>query len=127
MIRFYRALGFRTPDPEDWESSGATFFSVHRGDLRINFHAPALFEDPKFQLRGPSAQPGCGDLCFVWDGTMAEALAMLAAAKAPIAAGPMDMVGGRNEGQNRGQSVYTRDPDENLLEFIVYDGPPGAD
>lgn len=120
MIRFYRALGFSTPDPEGWEARGESFFSVHYGDLRINFHAPSLFEDPGFSLRGPSAAPGCGDLCFVWDGTMAEVQDLLEAAGARIEAGPVEMVGGRNEGRNRGESLYTRDPDANLLEFIVY-------
>lgn len=40
---------------------------------------------------------------------------------APIEEGPVERVGGRNEGRAVGRSIYTRDPDDNLLEFIVYD------
>ena len=31
-----------------------------------------------------------------------------------------DRDGGRDTGRRRGQSIYTRDPDGNLLEFIRY-------
>lgn len=121
IMRFYRAIGFDTPEPEAWKASGHTFFSVHRGDMRINFHAPALFENPDFDLRGPTAEPGCGDLCFVWDGTVDEVLALLAEIDVAIVAGPVEMIGGRDGGRGRGQSVYVRDPDRNLVEFLVYD------
>ena len=33
----------------------------------------------------------------------------------------MPRQGGRSGGQDWGTSIYTRDPDRNLLEFIVYD------
>ena len=42
---------------------------------------------------------------------------MLARANAQIETGPVDRAGGR---QKTGSSVYTRDPDGNLLEFIIY-------
>lgn len=121
VMRFYRAIGFDTPDPDTWTSLGHAFFSVTRGDMRMNFHAPSLFENPDFDLRGPMADPGCGDICFVWDGTMDEVLAMLSDAGLEVTAGPVEMIGGRAGGTGRGQSVYTRDPDRNLIEFIVYD------
>lgn len=120
-MRFYRAIGFETPDPDGWSALGQSFFSIHRGDMRINFHAPALFENPDFDLRGPTAEPGCGDVCFVWKGTVEEVLALLKEANVAVVAGPVEMVGGRNGGDNHGTSVYTRDPDRNLVEFIVYD------
>jgi hypothetical protein len=41
-------------------------------------------------------------------------------ANAPIEAGPIELTGARRNGTARGVSVYTRDPDQNLLEFIVY-------
>ena len=45
---------------------------------------------------------------------------MLDAAGAPIEEGPVERVGGRDSGRAKGTSLYIRDPDRNLLEFIVY-------
>lgn len=125
MLRFYRALGFCVPSPEEWRARKQPFFSIQFGDNKINVHAPELWQDGKFMLRGPSAQPGCGDFCFVWSGTLAEVQvqAMLQRAGAVIEEGPVERRGGRDAGQAQGMSVYTRDPDNNLLEFIVY-APP---
>ena len=64
--------------------------------------------------------PGCGDLCLVWEGTLAALQTMLANADASIIEGPCDRNGGRNQ---IGTSVYIRDPDGNLIEFIIYDTP----
>ena len=41
-------------------------------------------------------------------------------AGAPIEEGPVERIGGRDGGRAKGTSIYTRDPDHNLLEFIVY-------
>ena len=71
-------------------------------------------------MRGPTAQPGCGDFCFVWGDTEAALHQLLGQLKADIEEGPVERVGGRNGGRDSGTSVYIRDPDENLLEFMVY-------
>jgi catechol 2,3-dioxygenase-like lactoylglutathione lyase family enzyme len=68
--------------------------------------------------------PGCGDLCFVWSGTLAALTAMLDGAGVVPIKGPVDRVGGRAAGTANGVSVYARDPDDNLVEFICYDEPP---
>jgi catechol 2,3-dioxygenase-like lactoylglutathione lyase family enzyme len=120
MMRFYRGLGFVVPSYEQWRAQDQPAFSVQFGDNKINMHAPALWQDPAFTLRGPAAQPGCGDFCFVWSGTLEELKAMLHQAGAAIEEGPVDRVGGRDGGRARGRSLYVRDPDGNLLEFIVY-------
>jgi len=117
MIAFYGRLGFRVPDVDEWRESKMPFFSAFFGTQKINFHAPSLWENSGFELRGPSSLPGCGDLCFVWDGGAASLHETLEAAAAPIVAGPVELHGARG----RGTSVYIRDPDENLLEFIIYD------
>lgn len=120
MLRFYRALGFSAPTPEAWKASGALHFSIQLGEQKINVHAPALWEGGAFTLRGRSALPGCGDFCFVWSGH-AEALPrLLREAGAQIEEGPVERVGGRDGGRATGISLYTRDPDGNLLEFIIY-------
>ena len=120
MLRFYRALGFQAPTPEEWRTLGTRHFSIQFGDNKINVHPPQLWQDPAFTLRGPSASPGCGDLCFVWDGPVTELHEALHAAGAVVEVGPVERVGGRDAGRARGTSIYTRDPDNNLLEFIVY-------
>jgi catechol 2,3-dioxygenase-like lactoylglutathione lyase family enzyme len=117
MIRFYGRLGFEVPDLERWRESEQVFFSAHFGAQKINFHAPRLWENPEFELRGPAARPGCGDLCFVWEGGSEALRALLADAGAEIVSGPRALRGARGPGT----SVYVRDPDANLLEFIVYD------
>ena len=117
MIGFYGRLGFTVPDVEKWRSSERLFFSVFFGRHRINFHAPPLWQNPGFELRGPSSSPGCGDLCFVWEGGSDALRELLATAGAAIVAGPIELQGARG----KGTSVYVRDPDANLLEFIVYD------
>jgi catechol 2,3-dioxygenase-like lactoylglutathione lyase family enzyme len=122
MLRFYRALGFSAPTPEAWRAQNVPFFAVQFGENKINVHAPGLWQNTGFTLRGPTAQPGCGDFCFVWSGTMAELMGTLQRAGAAIEEGPVERIGGRRGGHAKGTSIYTRDPDQNLLEFIVY-GP----
>ena len=126
LIGFYRALGFSVPGVEEWRKSGVPFFAIHFGEHKINVHAPGLFEQPGFTLRGPEALPGCGDFCFVWGGSLASLRALLDEAGAEIVEGPVQRRGGRDGGRARGTSVYTRDPDENLLEFIVYRSSAGT-
>lgn len=117
MIAFYRALGFTVPDFEKWQAAGVPFFSIQFGNQKINVHAPELWRSDQFTLRGPTARPGCGDLCFVWEGGTEKLHETLAAARAEIIAGPIELPGARG----KGTSVYVRDPDANLLEFIIYD------
>jgi catechol 2,3-dioxygenase-like lactoylglutathione lyase family enzyme len=110
MLAFYRRLGFDVAE-------GPTACSVYIGDQMINFHRPAHWQDQTFKLRAPAAQPPCGDLCFIWDGTPAALNAMLDRAGAKIIEGPVVRQGGRRKA---GSSVYVRDPDGNLLEFMIY-------
>ena len=113
MVRFYRALGFQVHE-------GERICSVHFGEHKINFHRPSLWQDSAFRLRAPSAQPPCGDFCFVWEGSPANLAEVLARAGAAVIEGPVQRQGGRSGGAATGVSHYTRDPDGNLLEFIVY-------
>jgi catechol 2,3-dioxygenase-like lactoylglutathione lyase family enzyme len=119
LIAFYGALGFEVPDARSWRASGVPAFEIRFGRQKINVHAPELWQKSDFTLRGPTAKPGCGDLCFVWEGGAASLHETLEAAGAAIVAGPMPMRGGGGDGT----SVYTRDPEGNLLEFIVYPRP----
>ena len=110
MLVFYRALGLQVNET-------AQACSVYVGDQMINFHRPVLWQRETFTLRAPAAKPPCGDLCFVWDGTPEALKAMLGRAGAKVIEGPVGRQGGR---KTAGSSVYVRDPDGNLLEFIAY-------
>jgi catechol 2,3-dioxygenase-like lactoylglutathione lyase family enzyme len=110
MLVFYRALGCDVV-----ESANAC--SVHFGDNMINFHRPTRWKDKTFTNRAPAAVPPCGDLCFVWEGTAESLKATLDHAGAKVELGPVPRDGGRRK---TGSSVYVRDPDGNLLEFMIY-------
>src|SRR5580765_6552218 len=110
MLAFYRALGFQV-------NEGPQVCSVHFGPNMINFHRPAMWQSGTFTLRAAAAKPPCGDLCFVFDGTPAALKALLDKVGAAVETGPVNRQGGR---QITGSSTYIRDPDQNLLEFIIY-------
>jgi catechol 2,3-dioxygenase-like lactoylglutathione lyase family enzyme len=110
MLAFYRGLGFPITE-------GVNACSVYIGDQMINFHRPAWWQNATFTLRAPAAKPPCGDLCFVWDGTAAALKTWLDRAGAKIIEGPVGRQGGRKKVAS---SVYVRDPDGNLLEFMIY-------
>src|SRR5262249_13194748 len=67
-------------------------------------------------------QPGNSDLCFEWMGPIADAVAHLGRCGVKIEAGPMERSGARG----RGTSVYFRDPDGSLMEFMSYAGMRGG-
>ena len=113
MMTFYRALGLHVMETD-------RRVSVHFGDQKINFHRPDSWQRAtSTSLRAPAARPPCGDFCFVWEGSAESLMAVLDRAGAEvIGSGPRD--GGRALGTVRGTSRYVRDPDGNLLEFMIY-------
>ena len=122
FIAFYRSLGFDIDGEEAWRAGTSRVFSITFGDNKINVHPEAMVArrgNPTY-LRGPTAEPGCGDFCFVWEGTADALQQLLADAGAEVEEGPVERRGGRGGGRTMGTSVYTRDPDGNLLEFISY-------
>ena len=84
MLAFYRALGFVVAD------NRAPFYSVHFGEQKINFHGPPVWQDKEFTLRAPTAKPGCGDFCFVWQGSLQSLRDMLNRAETEIVEGPVE-------------------------------------
>ena len=112
MRRFYEAFGFT------WDDSNAPhLYAVTVANQKLNLHAPSLWQDSKFTLRGPNAKPGCGDFCFVWGSGQHSLLATIRQLNVEVIEGPVLRLGGADVGS----SVYVRDPDENLIEFICYD------
>jgi catechol 2,3-dioxygenase-like lactoylglutathione lyase family enzyme len=110
MVSFYRSLGFEVVER-------GPAISMHVGNQMINFHTRELWQRKGFTLRALAATPPCGDLCFVWDGSADALHQLLDSVGAAIEEGPVTRPGGRRAD---GTSVYTRDPDGNLLEFMIY-------
>ena len=117
FIEFYKKLGFSIIDEDEWRRGEARIFAIQIGNSKINVHPQGMTAN----LRGVTASPGCGDLCFVWDGAVDEVVKMLADVGVEVIQGPAPRKGGRDGGQRFGTSVYVRDPDDNLLEFMVYE------
>ena len=92
--------------------SGGYVFRL--GDRQLNVHGPGLNATPVARL---PVQPGNSDLCFRWSGPIAEAMAHLGRQNVAIELGPVSRFGA----QGPGTSVYFRDPDGSLMEFISYD------
>ena len=83
------------------------------GDQQLNVHGPGMQPSPVARI---PAQPGMADLCLVWPGPIEEAVTHLERQGVAIEDGPVP----RNGAGGRGMSVYFRDPDGSLLEFISY-------
>jgi catechol 2,3-dioxygenase-like lactoylglutathione lyase family enzyme len=89
------------------------------GEEQLNLHGPGVAGDPNARLPVPA---GGSDLCFEWPGPIQEAVAHLQAHRVPIEVGPVPRVCAKGTGV----SVYFRDPDGSLLEFISYPRGQGA-
>ena len=89
-------------------------FAYHLpGGRRLNVHGPGATPEPR---AADPVRPGNSDLCFVWDGSPADAVAHLSAHGVDVELGPVERTGARGAGT----SVYFRDPDGSLLELISY-------
>ena len=89
-------------------------FAYRLGEQQLNVHGPGV--EP-FPLAGVPVVPGGSDLCFVWPGTIADAVEHLQRHGVDVEAGPVTRSGARGNGA----SVYFRDPDGSLLELISYE------
>jgi catechol 2,3-dioxygenase-like lactoylglutathione lyase family enzyme len=107
---FYRDVVGAEVVPID---SGRVSFRI--GDSQLNVHGPGFM--PTNNVARLPVQPGNSDLCFVWEGTIDEAIAHLERHDVDVETGPVERYGAAGQGT----SVYFRDPDGSLLEFITYD------
>jgi catechol 2,3-dioxygenase-like lactoylglutathione lyase family enzyme len=112
----------------DWERSNAFYrdvlgaelvprggaAAVYRfGDAQLNVHGPGVAPAAVARIPVP---PGGSDLCFQWEGSIDGAVRHLERLGVAVEEGPIRRFGARGPGT----SVYFRDPDGSLLEFISY-------
>ena len=110
--RFYRdVLGAEVIPVGTGGDDGPVCFRF--GGVQLNVHGPGVDPTP---LAATPVPPGGSDLCFRWSGSIEEAQAHLARCGVPVELGPVE----RRGAAGRGLSVYFRDPDGSLMEFITY-------
>ena len=104
-VAFYAALGMEKT------VFGEGRVALSFGAQKINLHVAGKEFEPK--ARTP--KPGSADLCFLIEGPLDRAIAVLADLGIPIEDGPVARTGATGPIM----SVYCRDPDENLIELSV--------
>ena len=88
-------------------------WSYRFGEQQLNLHGPGVNATPVAKVPVP---PGGSDLCFEWPGEIEGAMEHLREHAVEVELGPVERRGARGVGT----SLYFRDPDGSLLEFISY-------
>ena len=115
-LRFYeRVLGAESLYEELFREGRIPVAMLQVGGSRLSVHPAAKPAAP--HARVPTA--GSADVCFRFDGPIADAKAMLEDAGVDVVLGPVPRPAADGA---MGQSVYFTDPDGNLLELLSTDG-----
>ena len=86
--------------------------ALHFGTQKINLHQTGH----EFEPKAHKPTPGSADLCFITNQPLTEVIVHLQNMDVSIIAGPLERTGANG----RIQSIYIRDPDQNLLEIATY-------
>lgn len=114
-LEFYkRVLGATTHFEAQWREGKIPVVLLQVGASRLSVHDAATPAKPHAE----APTPGSGDYCFRWDGPISGAGEHLVGCGVEVIEGPVPRPAA--DGQV-GQSVYFRDPDGNLLEFLTTD------
>ena len=97
-----------------WREGKIPVVLLQVGRHRLSVHAAAAPAEPHAGV--PTV--GSVDLCFRWSGPLADAQAHLVRQRVAIVEGPVPRPAANGE---LGESIYFRDPDGNLLEFLSVD------
>lgn len=115
-LDFYkRVLGATTLYEAEWRAGKIPVVILQVGQSRMSIHSAATPAKPHARV----PMPGSEDVCFRFDGSIDEAIALLEKNRVEIVDGPVPRPAADGK---LGQSVYFRDPDGNLLEFLSTDG-----
>jgi catechol 2,3-dioxygenase-like lactoylglutathione lyase family enzyme len=115
---WYRnVLGASVLYEKEWREGKIPVVSLQIGANRINVHSAQAPASP----HAAAPTPGSGDLCFRWLGPVEAAQKLLAALDVEVIEGPVPRTSADGY---RGESVYFRVPDGNLLEILATDRDP---
>jgi len=115
-LRFYEeVLGAESLYEELFREGRIPVALLQVGGSRLSVHPAEKPAAPHAET--PTA--GSADLCFRYDGPIGDAEALLRSKGVAIELGPVPRPAADGA---EGQSVYFRDPDQNLLELLSTDG-----
>ena len=125
-LAFYKRLGFALINEDGWRKGRGQVALRIGENQKLNIHKEeVLSPQAKFQDTGANdklslakvAVAGSLDFCVVWDGTVEEAQQHLKASGVEPISPPRNPTGARG---GPSTSIYFRDPDGNLWEYMIY-------
>lgn len=91
---------------------GSDRYALQFGQQKINLHQAGK----EFEPKAARPTPGSADLCFITSVPLTQVIAHIQACDIEIIEGPVARTGA----QGPIESVYIRDPNENLIEIANY-------